>query len=228
MMKIKIDKKLIIVVVFCFIILVLGITYASRTDSLFKSMVGSKISIDEEAYGDNELDTSDLELLPILDKDVEKKKNVIYIHFLVGGASDNDIDNIVYDIALNNLKVDCELLSPYVKWKLLKNNVEISNGSLDYQFDTIQNGRLVLTNIQQDLPKFSATRDGYDYYEFYLWLSDECQSENILECKNNNTQTDLLNKQIKGKIEIELYAYKKEKLERKPSKTLDFNTCINS
>lgn len=226
-MNIKFDKKLIIIIIFCFVVFVIGITYASKPDSIFKNMVGSKISIDEEAYGDNELDTSNLELLPILDKNVEKKKNVIYIDFLVGGASSNDIDNIVYDIALSDLKIDCNLLSPYVKWKLLKNNIEISSGSLDYQFDTIQNGRLVLTNVQQDLPKFSATHDGYDYYEFYLWLSDECQDEDILKCKNKNTQTNLLNKQIKGKIEIELYAYKKEKLERKPSTTLDLNTCIN-
>ena len=210
-MNIKFDKKLIIIIIFCFVVFVIGITYASKPDSIFKNMVGSKISIDEEAYGDNELDTSNLELLPILDKNVEKKKNVIYIDFFVGGAFSNDIDNIVYDIALSDLKIDCNLLSPYVKWKLLKNNIEISSGSLDYQFDTIRNGRLVLTNIQQDLPKFS----------------DECQDEDILKCKNKNTQTNLLNKQIKGKIEIELYAYKKEKLERKPSTTLDLNTCIN-
>ena len=221
------NKQILIMVLLLVFILIFGITYALKPDSVFKNMLGNKIFIDTDAYGETYLDTSNLELLPILDKDIVKKENVIYINFFVGGASDNDVDNIVYDIALNDLQVDCDLLSSYVKWKLLKNNKEISNGSLDYHFDTIQNGRLILTNIQQDLPKYSKTRIGYDYYEFYLWLSDACQDENILNCKNQNMQNNLLNKKIKGKIEVELYAYKKVRLKRNPSKSLDFGTCIN-
>ena len=216
---IKNKKNLIslsIVILFGFIFIN---TYANNADLAIQSIISKAIYIDDEAYGENVFDSSNLEFSPILDEDVNKNNNhVIYIPFYVGGASTNNTNNIVYDIALVDLEVDCELLSPYVKWKLLKNNEIISEGNLDYQFDTILNGRLVLTPIQQDLVEYSEDKSTYDYYEFYMWLSDSCQDKE----KQNN----LLDKKIIGKIEIELYKEVKKELVRNPSKTLNTQTCI--
>ena len=207
-------------------IILLGITYAiQNSSSLFKGRTAT-IKIDEDAYGETKFDASSLNLVPILDNEVEiMSNNVIRIDFKVGGDKDNsDKNDIIYDIALNDLEIDCNLISPYVKWKLLKNDEEISTGSLDYNFDTIKDKRLVLTNIQQDLVKYSDNKDDYDRYIFYMWLSDNCQ-EDLENCKNAPEQTNLLNKKIKGKIEIELNTGAKVDLRRHPSSELDKSTC---
>ena len=219
---------MIIIMILSIILLIIGMTYAVQPDSIFKSMIGEKIQIDETAYGETEFDASKIELVPILDKEVQNRENnVIHISFLVGGGKNNTIDNAIYDIALNDLEIDCSLLSPYVKWKLLKNNKELTRGSLDYKFDTIQQGRFLLTDIQQDLVNYNENHTGYDQYDFYMWLSDSCQSS-ISECINEEVQDDLMGKKLKGKIEIELYADTKVENIRKPSKNLDKNTCIST
>ena len=202
-------------------------TYATLTELEYKNVSTELVGIDEEAYGNNVFDNSNLVFSPILDKDVNKiNKNVIYIDFRVGGNKENDDEANVYDIALMDLEVDCELLSPYLKWKLLKNGMLISEGSLDYKFDTIKKGRLVLTPIQQDLKKYSEDKNTYDYYEFYMWVSDSLQSENLLEYEKQELQNNLINKKLKGKIEVQLYGSAKKELVREPSEVLDTNTCI--
>lgn len=202
-------------------------TYATLTELEYKNVSTELVGIDEEAYGNNVFDNSNLVFSPILDKDVNKiNKNVIYIDFRVGGNKENDDEANVYDIALMDLEVDCELLSPYLKWKLLKNGMLISEGSLDYKFDTIKKGRLVLTPIQQDLKKYSEDKNTYDYYEFYMWVSDSLQSENLLEYEEQELQNNLINKKLKGKIEVQLYGSAKKELVREPSEVLDTNTCI--
>ncbi|MEE3343862.1 MAG: hypothetical protein VZS44_07220 [Bacilli bacterium] len=207
-------------------VLLLGITYAiQNSTSLFKATTAT-IKIDEEAYGDTEFDASNIKLIPILDNEVEiKSDNVIRIDFKVGGNQENsDKIDIIYDLALNELELDCDLISPYVKWKLIKNNEEISTGSLDYKFDTIKDGRLVLTNTQQDLVAYSEDKTDYDNYTFYMWLSDNCQ-EDLSQCKNMEEQTNLLNKKLKGKIEIELNTGAKLELKRYPSEELNKEIC---
>ena len=82
------------------ILLIIGMTYAVQPDSIFKSMIGEKIQIDESAYGETEFDANKIELVPILDKEVQNRENnVIHISFLVGGGKNNTIDNAIYDIA---------------------------------------------------------------------------------------------------------------------------------
>ena len=85
---------------------------------------------------------------------------------------------------------------------------------------------LLLTNIQQDLKPFNEDKSIYDHYEFYMWFSDSCQDENTLNCENAEDQSNLLNKKISGKIEVELYGEGKKELERHPSEELDKNTCL--
>ena len=157
----------------------------------------------------------------------EKVDNIIKIDFTVGGASNNDEDvDIIYDIALNDLEVNCNLLSPYIKWKLIKDGEQISSGSLDYQFDTIKNGRLVLTTIQEDLPTYSSDKTNYDDYTFYMWFSDSCQG-NLADCDNAEDQTGMLGQNLNGKIEVELYTGNKKELNRQPKTSLGESTCLD-
>ena len=108
-------------------------------------------------------------LYPILDSEVETNtENVMKINFTVKGKSTNPNIPIIYDVVLDELdNLDPAFRSEYVKWDLLKNGTSISNGSLGYSFDVIKDGRLILTNIQQDLPKSNATADSY---ELRLWI----------------------------------------------------------
>lgn len=220
-------KWFVVVGIFVIVAVIFMATFATDFNPLQQTVFSKILRIDENAYGITEFDSTQLDLRPIIDQNVESNlNNVISINFYVGGDKNNNETNIVYDIALVDLEVDCELLSPYLKWKLIKNGEEISNGSFDYQFDTITNGRLVLTTIQQDLKDYNEDKSTYDYYQFYIWLSDSCQSENILDCLSSvEDQSSLLNKKLKGKIEVELYAKSKEMLVRNPSSTLHANTC---
>ena len=182
------------------------------------------MKLDEEAYGNTKFDSSLTKLTPILDKNINDN-NSIHIKFNVGGSKKNNTE-IIYDIALVNLSVDCELLSPYLKWKLIKNNNEEFTGSLDYRFDTIKDNRLVLTNIQQDLIPYNEDKTVYDHYDFYMWISDSCQEEDITLCKSHEEQTNLLNKVLSGKIEVELYGGTKTNVVREPREELNTSTCI--
>lgn len=230
-MRIIMKKKTLVIILVGFIIIIV-ITFLYTTFSMngkipMISYRGDILRIDEEAYGMTQFDSSNLNLKPIIDQNVEVSlNNIIYIDFYVGGDKTNSATNIVYDIALVDLEVDCDLLSPYLKWKLIKNGEEISNGSFDYRFDTIANGRLVLTTIQQDLKDYNEDKRTYDYYQFYIWISDSCQSGNISDCLFGvEDQSSLLNRKLKGKVEVELYANSKEVLIRKPSDTLHVDTC---
>lgn len=206
--------------------LVIGFSYAYQQKEIFQKMSGNVMGIDEDAYGDTNFDSKEVYLSPILDSEVEKRSDrTIAISFRVGGSKENHISGIIYDVALMNLEVDCDLLSPDVKWKLVKNGKEISEGSLDYQFDTIVDGRMVLTNIQQDLVPYEESKENYDTYFFYLWLSDSCQEEDIQKCFSKREQKQLMQKKIKGKIEVELYVDNKFVLKRKPQRKLDRTVC---
>lgn len=213
-----------ILVVFC---LILGLSYAVNSGLPSSNLEGNIVYIDEEAYGNLKFDSNNFELTPILDKTVtESNKYIIKLNFLVGGAKENNIDNIIYDISLTDLDVDCDLLSPYLKWKLVKNGEIISEGSLSQEFDTIVDGRLVLTPTQQDLKAYSEDKSTYDEYYFYMWLSDSCQEEDIRNCKYAEDQRNLINKRIKGKISVELNVGAKKELVRNPSNVVDTVSCL--
>lgn len=221
------DKRIVAIYVVVALLLVLGLTYALVTSDILFNLTTGTVAIDDTAYGETTFDNSNLDMVPILDSEVESKTdNVIKIDFKVGGKSTNNNQNIIYDIALNDLKVNCKLLSPYVKWKLVKNGTSISNGSLDYKFDTIdQYGRLVLTDIQQDLPAYSSSQTGYDSYTFYMWLSDSCQNSDIGKCTSSTDQSSLMGQSISGKVEVELYTEGKKELTRKPSSSASSSMC---
>ena len=213
-----------ILVVFC---LILGLSYAVNSGLSSNDLEGKIVYIDEDAYGNLNFDSNNFELTPVLDKTVaESNRYIIKLNFLVGGAKENNIDNMIYDISLTDLDLDCNLLSPYLKWKLVKNGEVISEGSLSREFDTIVDGRLVLTPIQQDLKEYSEDKSTYDEYYFYMWLSDSCQDEDLRNCKYAEDQRNLTNKRIKGKISVELNVGAKKELVRNPSETVNTVSCI--
>lgn len=221
-------KKMILAIAFISMLFlsIIYLTYSLSNSNISRKVITDTLKVDEEAYGNTIFDSTNLKFSPILDKNATNDSNkTIHIKFNVGASKENTTNSAIYDIALANLNVDCELLSPYIKWKLIKNNEEISTGNLDYKFDTIANGRLILTNIQQNLKEYSDDKNTYDHYDFYMWFSDSCQEENILSCEETEDQTKLLNKTISGRIEVELYGGNKKELERHPSETLDKTTC---
>jgi hypothetical protein len=227
--KILGDKRILTIYIVVICSLTVGFSYALNNVALGFNISTALIAVDDSAYGDTTFDSSNLNFIPILDSDVEiSTYEVIRIDFMVGGASTNNASNIIYDIALVDLEVDCGLLSPYIKWKLVKNGTELSSGSLDYRFDKIVNGRLVLTNIQQSLPNYSEDKSGYHNYTFYMWFSDSCQESSLSSCVGKLDQTYLLDRSFSGKIEVELYTEGKKALVRRPSTTLDTSTCISN
>ncbi len=223
--RLKKQNAFIIVLEFAFIaLIVIGITYAVFNFVHQMYLKTSELAIDTSIYGDTWIDSDSVWLEPILDETVSSDFNhVLKIDFKVRGAQENVTNDIIYDIALVNLDIDCELLSEYLKWELIKNGKVISSGNFSSSFDTIVDNRLVLTNIQQDLVSYSSDPDAY---EFRLWLSDSCQSEDILTCDDSEDQSSLLNKSISGRIEVELYTGSKSELERKPSSEILSGSCV--
>jgi len=205
-MDIKKNNTMFILVQIIIIMLaIVGVTFAV---SYVMEGIGVNVQTDEllvDYSGAVTLPSSNL--FPISDADVDTNtKNVMKIEFSVKGVDTNP-SNTIYDVALENLVFDEELRDENVKWKLIKNGIQITEGNLSYAFDIIENGRLVLTNIQQDL-----NSDTNDSYQFVLWISETCND--IEECTEEDEQSHLLNKSISGKIAINLYTGSKIELVR--------------
>jgi len=227
--KITEDKRILSFYVVVLLALGIGFTFALSNASLAFNIGTAIIKVDEEAYGDTWFSSYDIEFVPILDSELESSTDsVVKIDFKVGGANTNNGNNIIYDIALVDLQMDCSLLSPYIKWKLVKDGTELSSGNFSYLFDTIEDGRLVLTEIQQDLPNYNANQTGYHEYSFYMWFSDSCQDSDITNCTGKVDQSALVGKYFSGKIEVELYTESKKALVRNPGTSLDTSTCIDA
>ena len=157
------DKRIVYVYIVVIVVLLSGVTYALTSNSVSLNIATGLVGIDESYYGDTTFDSSDITLTPILDTDVETRlENVIKIDFTVGGASTNNANNIIYDIALVDFKIDCGLINEYLKWKLVKDGEVLYTN--DFTFDAIEDGRLVLTDTQLDLPTYSNTQTGYHNY----------------------------------------------------------------
>ena len=205
--KIIEDKRILSLYIIVIFVLILGVTYALGTYTQAFNVTTGLIAVDDSAYGETSFDTSEIDFKPILDTEVETNtENVIKIDFTVGGASTNNNENIIYDIALADLALDCELLSPYIKWKLVKDGTELTSGTLE---KGIVARRLVLTEDQIELPAYSTEQTGYHSYTFYMWFSDSCQNSTLTSCFDKIDQSDLVGKRFYGKVEVELYTESK-------------------
>ena len=153
-------------------------------------------------------------LTPILDDELTSSSNstkVMKVTFTVKGAQTNPTNvPIIYDVSLTDLNLASELHSELLKWRLYKNNTQISEGNFSYDFDSQINNRMVLTSIQQDLPSYSSAADSYT---FYIWISEQCIGE-ITSCGEETNTAPLMNKTLSGNIKIELSTKSKKTLTR--------------
>ena len=205
----KNNTKFIIFEIIVIMLGIIGVTFAVSyvMDSINVNVDTAQLAVDYT--GSLTLPTANL--MPITDDSVDtNNENVMRINFTVKGASSNPDITIIYDVILSDLQIDSELKSEYLKWELEKNGVVISSGSFSPWFDSMKDGKLWLTEIQQDLPTNSSTPDSY---EFRIWISESCPGD-ISTCTEDMDQSNMLNKSISGKIETVLYTKGKEALIR--------------
>ena len=147
------------------------------------------------------------------------RENVIRIEFSLRGVRENKGNNLIYDVMLNNMDIDCTLLNKYTKWNLYKNGKLLSSGSLDPLFDgNVLGESMRLTTIQEDLPKYN---EDYDNYVLMFWISESCDD---LETCELIDQSAILNSKMNMKVFIALYSGDKVEFQRIPN--LD-GTCAN-
>ena len=203
-------NKNILVIVFEILVIVLGvggITFATSkllNDRASTNIVAGEYNVDY--IGDKELSFSEIE--PMEDKlvNIDTRDNVIRLEFSLRGVSTNKKDGLIYDVMMNEMKVDCTLLNEYTKWNLYKNGKLISSGNLSPEFDgNVLGDTMRLTNIQEDLPKYN---EEYDKYVLIFWISESC--DDLLTCEKID-QSSIANSKMSMKVFIALYGGAKKK-----------------
>lgn len=216
-------NKNLLIIVFEIIVIVLGIvgiTYA--TSVLINNRASTLLTAsgyNVDYIGDTDIIIDGLE--PMSDNLVNynTRNNVIRLEFSLRGVKENEQDDLIYDVMMKDMNVDCSLLNKYTKWRLFKNGSLISNGNLDPAFDgDILGESMHLTNIQEDLPKYS---EEYDKYVLLFWISESC--DNLETCELVD-QSAILNSTMSMKVFIALYSGNKQPVERIGNND---NTCAN-
>ena len=164
--------------VLLFEILIIIVAIGGLTFATSKLMNGSNTIITFGEYnvdyiGDTEIVANDLE--PISDSLINYNtyENVVRLEFSFKGVDTNDEENLIYDIMLNEMNIDCSLLNEYTKWNLYKNGELLYNGNFSPTFDgNVLTDNMTLTEIQQDLPKYN---EEYDKYVLIIWISESCE-----------------------------------------------------
>ena len=212
----SLKNKNVLVIVFEVLIIVLGIggiTYAtqrllnSSTSTIIKAGKYNLDYVGEEAITFNGLE-------PISDRLINYNTydNVIRVDFSLRGVKENNGDDLIYDVMLSDMNIDCSLLNKYTKWNLYKNGSLLSSGSLDPTFDgNVLTDNMRLTTIQQDLPKYN---ENYDNYVLIFWISESCDD---LETCELIDQSNILDSKFSMKVFIALYGGEKAEYERIPN-----------
>ncbi len=194
---------------------IFGISYALKVAPFNKIAVNIKsANMDVNISYDSGVNGADISnsgnLLPINDSLVTgptvTDSRVLKAKFYVTGNASNP-ENSIYDVAIHDFNVDCELRTEDLKWRLYKNGTLLSSGNLSPKFDTMSNNRLVLTETQQDL---TTTKDEY---VFLLWISESCSGD-IANCSKEQDQSKYLGKSLSGSIKLELATKSKKALVR--------------
>ena len=213
------DIKVIILEVFLIALGLVGLTLGVKyiMNSINVNVDTSKLAIDSM-----NANVTNGTLMPINDStvNINTTSNVLRITFDVKGASTNTGSNIIYDVLLN-LTADCSLKNESVKWNLYKNNNLLTSGSTSPKYDRdVLKGKIMLTDIQQDLVPYSNTADKY---VFILWMSESCNEEDITKCDiSKGLTSDSGGKSVSGNIDIRLNSGKKKENKRK---TMDIDAC---
>lgn len=216
------NKNLLVIIfeILVIVLAVIGITYA--TQKLFNNSSLTMITTGEynvDYVGESNIVAQNLE--PISDNliNYNTSDNVIRVEFSLRGVKENDNDELIYDVMLTDMNIDCSLLNKYTKWNLYKNGKLISNGSLDPLFDgNVINDNMRLTNIQEDLPEYN---EEYDKYVLIFWISESC--DDLKTCTLVD-QSSIVDSKMSMKVFIGLYSGKKKANERIPSYN---TTCSN-
>ena len=213
----------VLVIVFEVLVIALalgGITYATqrllnnRTKTI---IVAGEYNLDY--VGESAVSANNLE--PVSDSLVgyDTTDNVIRVEFSVRGVKENKDDQLIYDVMLSDMDIDCSLLNKYTKWNLYKNGKLISNGSMDPMYDgNVLGDDMRLTDIQEDLPKYN---EEYDKYVLIFWISESC--DNLEKCDMVD-QSNIVNSRMNMKVFIALYSGEKKKFDRVPNYD---NSCAN-
>ena len=205
------DVKVIILEIFLIALGLVGLTLGVKyiMNSINVNVDTSKLAIDSM-----NANVTNGTLMPINDStvNINTTSNVLRITFDVKGASTNTGSNIIYDVLLN-LTADCSLKNESVKWNLYKNNNLLTSGSTSPKYDKdVLKGKIMLTDIQQDLVPYSKTADKY---VFILWMSESCNEEDITKCDiSKGLTSDSGGKSISGNIDIRLNSGKKKENKR--------------
>ena len=205
------DVKVIILEVFLIALGLVGLTLGVKyiMNSINVNVDTSKLAIDSM-----NANVTNGTLMPINDStvNINTTSNVLRITFDVRGASTNTGNNIIYD-AILNIDTDCSLKNENIKWNLYKNNNLLTSGTTSPKYDKdVLNGKITLTDTQQDLVKYSGTADKY---VFILWMSETCNEEDITKCDISNAfASDSGSKGISGNIDIRLNSGKKKENKR--------------
>ena len=205
------DIKVIILEVFLIVLGLVGLTLGVKyiMNSINVNVDTSKLAIDNM-----NANVSNGTLTPINDStvNINTTSNVLRITFDIKGASTNTGSNIIYDVLLN-LTADCSLKNESVKWRLYKNNSLLTSGNTSPKYDkNILKGKIMLTDIQQDLVPYSKSADKY---VFILWMSESCNEEDITKCDiSKGLTSDSGGKSISGNIDIRLNSGKKKENRR--------------
>lgn len=217
----KKNGKFLILMLIIIIMGVVGVTLALTIGnfdpialSIGTANVNVKISYEEAS--NSSIVTSTNKMFPIADSLIDaagvnvSDDRVVKAKFIVEGDSSNPA-NTIYDIALHDINIPCELRTGDLKWKLYKDGTFLSSGTFSPEFDTMAGNRLVLTETQQDL---SATTS--NTYVFLLWISESCTGD-IANCTKDNDQSKYLDKTLSANIKVELSTKSKKSLTRTTS-----------
>ena len=213
------DVKVIILEVFLIALGLVGLTLGVKyiMNSINVNVDTSKLAIDSM-----NANVTNGTLTPIEDStvNINTTSNVLRITFDVKGASTNTGNNIIYD-AILNIDADCSLKNENIKWNLYKNNNLLTSGTTSPKYDKdVLNGKITLTDTQQDLVKYSDTADKC---VFILWMSESCNEEDITKCDLSNALTsDSGGQSISGNIDIRLNSGKKKTNSRS---TMNIDAC---
>ena len=199
--------KVILLEIFLIVLGVVGLTLGVK---YIMNSIGINVGTSTLAIDEMNATVSSGNLSPVADSsvNVNTTSNVLRITFDVKGASTNTGDNIIYD-AILNIDADCALKNENIKWNLYKNSTLLTSGTTSPKYDKdVLNGKITLTDTQQDLTPYSGTADKY---VFILWMSDNCTESDITKCDlNSGLSSDMSNKTVTGNIDIRLNSGKKK------------------
>lgn len=213
------------VVVLIFEILLIAIAVGGLTLATSSLIGSSKTNLKFGEYyvdyvGRTEIVTTGLE--PISDSLVgfDSTENVIRLEFSLRGVDTNENpENLIYDIMINDINIDCSLLNEYTKWNLYKEGELISSGNFSPSFDgNILTNNYRLTEIQQKLP---LSTDNYDNYVLIVWISEAC--EDLTSCERVD-QSGIVNSSISMNVFVAILGGTPVQYERVPNMDA---TCVN-